>query len=446
MTATTPGAGAVDADESAGAGRSGGPKKAKDRWSAGRRRRPEGRTDRGANDQEANWARVTGLAARSCSRDSGSMAARTTRAKPKADDYTWEFKARFRPRAFGWKSQPAITRVKQAVAEINKVGKTNPLVAAEGAVTFLERLSPAIERVDSSSGSIGTAVNHAVAACAAVIGVAPAHMKTREGWLERLWVAYEADEIPYLESIGDHWGELCASKELASAWADRLSGTVKRAWSSDPALRGFFFKGTSNCLSALVAAGRDDDVLALLELAPYRMWHYQQFGVQALAALGKIDEALQYAESRRGKNDPPGPIARACEEILLKAGRIDEAYQRFAMASNTAGTYVGTFRAVMKKYPHKSQVDILNDLVATTPGDEGKWFVAAKDAGLYDAAIALASRTPCNPKTLTNAARDHASAQPAFAVNAGLLALHWLAQGFVTTSRVPMWSTHTTRP
>lgn len=100
------------------------------------------------------------------------------------------------------------------------------------------------------------------------------------------------------------------------------------------------------------------------------------------------------------------------------------------MASNTAGTYVGTFHAVMKKYPHKVAADVLNDLVATTPGDEGKWFVAAKDAGLFDAAIALASRTPCNPKTLANAARDHASSEPAFAVNAGLLALHWFAQGF----------------
>ncbi|MDP2345503.1 MAG: hypothetical protein Q8O67_31455 [Deltaproteobacteria bacterium] len=316
------------------------------------------------------------------------------------------------------------------MAEIKKVAKVDPLEAAEGAVAFLERVSPAIERVDSSSGSIGTAVNHAVDVCAAVIAAAPADHKTREAWLERLWVAYDDDEIPYLESLGDHWGELCASKELASAWADRLSATVKRVWSPDPELRGFFFKGTTNCLSALVAAGRYDDVLSLLELAPHRMWHYQQFGVQALAALGKIDEALHYAESRRSKNDPPGSIARACEEILLKAGRIDEAYQRFAMASNTAGTYVGTFRAVMKKYPHKSEIDVLNDLVATTPGDDGKWFVAAKDAGLFDAAIALASRTPCNPKTLTNAAREHASAQPAFAVNAGLLALHWLAQGF----------------
>jgi hypothetical protein len=54
----------------------------------------------------------------------------------------------------------------------------------------------------------------------------------------------------------------------------------------------------------------------------------------------------------------------------------------------------------------------------------------AKDAGLFDEALALACRSPCDPRTLTRAARDHAEERPAFATAAGLLALHWLAQGF----------------
>lgn len=64
----------------------------------------------------------------------------------KAETHKWEFKARFRRHAFGWKSQPAIQRVKQAVAEIKKVERTDPLLAAEGAVTFIERLSPRSNR------------------------------------------------------------------------------------------------------------------------------------------------------------------------------------------------------------------------------------------------------------------------------------------------------------
>ncbi|MCX5742600.1 MAG: hypothetical protein NT062_08900 [Proteobacteria bacterium] len=94
------------------------------------------------------------------------------------------------------------------------------------------------------------------------------------------------------------------------------------------------------------------------------------------------------------------------------------------------GTYLATFRAVSKKYPHKAAADVLSDLVKTTPGDEGKWFAAAKEAALYDEALALARRTPGDPRTLARAARDHAEQQPAFAVGAGLLALYWLVQGY----------------
>ena len=69
--------------------------------------------------------------------------------------HPWAFRARFRANAFGWKSQPAIARVREAVAEIKKVAKSDPLLAAEGAVLFLERVSPALAHVDSSSGAIG---------------------------------------------------------------------------------------------------------------------------------------------------------------------------------------------------------------------------------------------------------------------------------------------------
>ncbi|MCG5052217.1 MAG: hypothetical protein KA712_04590 [Myxococcales bacterium] len=353
----------------------------------------------------------------------------TKRKEPAAETYKWEFKARFRRHAFGWKSQPAITRIKQAVAEIKKVAKKEPVLAAEGAIAFLERVSPALEHVDSSSGSIGTAVNSAIAELVPIIADAPVDTKTRETWLERLFEAYKDDGIPYIEWLGDHWGTLCASKGIASAWADRLIEMVKLAWSPDPSLRGFF-KGTTNCLSALVAAERYDDLLALLELAPYKMWHYRQYGVKALAAKGKKAEAIRYAEEGRGLNDSPVAIARACEEVLLSSGLIDEAYKRYGLEANQAGTYLATFRAVAKKYPHKPVSEILADLVKTTPGDEGKWFAAAKDAGLYDEALALASRTPCDPKTLARAARDFGEKEPAFAIGAGLLSLHWLVQGY----------------
>ena len=77
--------------------------------------------------------------------------------------HKWEFKARFRRHAFGWRPQPAITRIRHAVSEIRKVARKSPMLAAEGAIGFLERVSPAIENVDGSSGAIGAAVNKAMA-------------------------------------------------------------------------------------------------------------------------------------------------------------------------------------------------------------------------------------------------------------------------------------------
>lgn len=68
--------------------------------------------------------------------------------------------------------------------------------------------------------------------------------------------------------------------------------------------------------------------------------------------------------------------------------------------------------------------------MASTPGNEGKWFAAAKSAGLYREAIELANRTPCEPKTLLRAARDMKSAEPLFAVEAGMAALRWLVAGY----------------
>ena len=94
--------------------------------------------------------------------------------RPKAEAHRWQFVSRFRRGAFGWKSQPAILRVRQAVSEIKKVARRDPGLGAEGAVRLLERVSPALEHVDSSSGAIGTAVNHAIEELVAIIARAPA--------------------------------------------------------------------------------------------------------------------------------------------------------------------------------------------------------------------------------------------------------------------------------
>lgn len=341
--------------------------------------------------------------------------------------HRWEFKPRFRRHAFGWRSQPPIQRLKQAVAEIKSVARADAVLAAEGAVALIERISPALEHVDSSSGAIGTAVNNTIATLVPLIAGAPADSDTRAAWLERLFEAHGADQIPYIEHLGDHWGELCASKDVASEWADRLLGITRMALRPDKNVRGYFH-GTTACLSALFVAERYEDLLDLLQTESF--WPYKRWAVKALAAQGKKDEAIRLAEASRSPWASDWDIDRLCEEMLLSLGLVDEAYARYGLTANRSGTYLATFRAVARKYPHKSDSDILADLVNTTPGDEGKWFAAAKDAGLFREALALAERTPCDPKTLTRAARDHVDSQPAFALSAGLLALYWLVLGY----------------
>ena len=340
----------------------------------------------------------------------------------------WQFAARFRRHAFGWKSDTPIQRIKEALFEIKRVAKRDPVLAAEGAVTLLEKLSPALEQVDSSSGALGSAVNRAIDALMPIIAKPEVDRPIRQRWLERLWDALQEDGIPYIEILGDSWGELCTTTELASQWADEFLPLVERTWSPTTSGHGFF-KGTTACLAALYAAGRHEELLLLLDKAPFKWWHDRRWGVKALAAMGKKSEAIRYAEASRGLNDPSWQIAQACEAILLSSGMFDEAYNRYAVKANRSTTNLSTFRAIAKKYPNKSARDILRDLIASQPGAEGKWFAAAKDAGLFDMAIELASSSPTDPRTLARAARDYGKDQPDFAITSGLAALRWISQG-----------------
>lgn len=353
-----------------------------------------------------------------------------TRKKPASSEssvsHAWTFTARFRKHAFGWRSQPAITRVREAVAEIRKVAKKEPALAGEGAVTFFERVSPAIEHVDGSSGSMSAAVHAAIGALVPIIGAAPVDASTREDWLTRVLQAIDADGMAYIESLAESFGELCGSEAIASAWADRLIELARVALQPGEGIRAHR-ASTSACLSALYRASRYDELVDVLE--PETFWTYKRWAVKALAARGDTDAAVRLAESCRSPWASHASIDALCEEILLAAGRIEEAYASYGARASQRGTYLATFRAVQQKYPHKAAAEILAHLLESTPGDEGKWFAAAKDAGLHDEALVIARRSPCDPRTLTRAADDHVESHPAFALGAALAALHWLLLG-----------------
>ncbi len=342
--------------------------------------------------------------------------------------HPWAFKARFRSKAYGWKgSSLAIKRLKEAVSEIKNVARTDAVVAADGAVSLFERFWPALEHIDTSSGALGGAVNRTQEELLPVVIRAPADRKTRDRWLDRLWQAIQDDGVDYLCVVQDHWGELCASPEVASHWADQFVDLIRMAW-SDPRPGGYV-NATSLCFSSLFAAGRHQDIWDLLAIARFPFWPYRKFGVDALMKEGRIDDALTFAEASRGLNQPDRSIDAACERILLGAGRVDEAYERYALTASEGATGLATFRAIAKKYPQREPSGILLDL-AESSGETGRYFAAAKDAGFYDLALKFAEEGRTDPRTLSRASRDFAMKQPAFAMAAGRLALERLLQGY----------------
>lgn len=353
----------------------------------------------------------------------------TSKPQTRSSAHKWQFTSRFRRHAFGWRSDLPIKRIKEALKEIKQLARKEPVLAAEGAIILLEKLSPALEQVDSSSGALGSAVNKAIEVLVPLIAKADVNAELRQRWLERLWQALQDDDMPYIELLGDYWGELCVTPELASQWADEFMPGVESARSPNASGYGFF-TGTSACLSSLYAAGRYEDLLSLIDKARFKWWHDRRWGVKALFAMGNKAEAIRYAEQSRGLNDPGWQIAEACEAILLSSGLLDEAYRRYAVEANQCPTNLATFRAIARKYPNKQPETILRDLIASTPGAEGKWFAAAKDAGLFELAIELVVHNPADPRTLTRAARDYAQKKPDFALAAGFAALHWISRGY----------------
>ncbi|MEZ5663171.1 MAG: hypothetical protein R3E94_06520 [Burkholderiaceae bacterium] len=348
----------------------------------------------------------------------------------RTDTTSWAFRARFRRGAFGWKgTQPAISRINEALTEIRTVARHDTACAAEGAVLLLEKLSPALCQIDSSSGALGNATYATVQELAPLIGHAPVSTAVRQKWLDRLFDAIQEDDPPYIESLGDHWGDLCATKELASAWADQLLPTLKNVLGERKRGTYAFFSGTTLCYSVLFKAERHDQILELLDMDPHPIWPYLVWGAKVLAARGQIDEAIAYLRKRAGSTTSETSIARFAEEELLKAGRRAEAFNQYALLANQANTHIATFRAVAKKYPELAKDKLLDHLVASTPGEPGKWFATAKTLKLFEQATRLAWASPCDPKTLNRAARDHLKTQPDFAMQCALASLHWMSMG-----------------
>ena len=157
--------------------------------------------------------------------------------------------------------------------------------------------------------------------------------------------------MPYIEVLGDFWGELCVTPELALTWAAEFQPVVEQRWNPSASGHGFF-QGTSACFSALFAAGRHEQLLALLARAPFKGWHYRRWGVKALAAMGKRRRQCATPRTHLDSTTPagkspqpakpfcarPASLMRPIEGTQWKLIRAPLTWQRFAPSPRTTRT------------------------------------------------------------------------------------------------------------
>ncbi len=344
--------------------------------------------------------------------------------------HKWAFKPGMRTGAYSWKSSAkAIDRLKLASSEIRAVARTDPTAAAEGVIALAQRIWPAFEHIDTSSGALGNALRRTLEELLPVLIEAPADEKIRAKWLEQLREAILDDGVDYLAPIADRFGQIAAFPVLMNLHADRDLDMIQAAW-ADHARFSHVTTATLT-LSCLLEAGRYDELMALLALKKTSLWFDMKFCAEALLRQGREDHALTFAEAlikddRRqwGHHD----IAQFCEGILVRQGREEEACRRFGLPSAAGNTYLGMWRDLVKRYTDIDARGILEDLIETQ-GSKGKWFAAAKTAKYLDIALECAAHPDAAPATLIRAARDFAIKEPAFAAQVGLYAIGHLLAG-----------------
>ncbi|PKQ28320.1 MAG: hypothetical protein CVT63_03360 [Candidatus Anoxymicrobium japonicum] len=342
--------------------------------------------------------------------------------------HKWKFKQRFRRGAYGWRGTSlASKRLREAVSEIKKVAKKEPVLAADGIVSLFERIWPALEGIDSSSGALGVAVDRSIDALLPIFIEAPADIDTRRRWLERLYNAVCDDGVDFLSPVKCSWGEACAFPELVAEWLDfLLPGLVDHLKDRRPMS---FFMGEAICLSCLFEAGRYEELRELLSKRGYSYWPYDRFWAEALLRMGRTDEAVAYAGSRHPDEYESQSILEFCERALLEDGRRDEAYWEYGLGIRSGNTYLANYRAIVKKYPEQDPEQVLRDLIDTSQ-ERGKWFAAARQAGFFDVARQCARSGLVEPKTLVTAARDGFEKDPSFSFEVALRALDLMLQGY----------------
>jgi hypothetical protein len=302
---------------------------------------------------------------------------------------------------------------------------------AEGAcartVEFFAKLWPATMQVNRSGGDLEAAVERAVEQLIAPLArqLEAAGETARDAALERILAAIEADQGGILAPLGAAIGHLCATPGRARRLADQLLPKVRRALATQP---GRPYALLLPCATAMASAGRHAELLAMLTVGAPADFPLRRLVLDHLERERDMDQALQFLDAATCRTDQEArERAQEGERRLRLAGRHDEAFARYALAAHRAHTIRQWHEALCAAWPDRKPTDLFDALLAAHPGEEGKFFAAARAIGRPDLALALAERSPTDPKQLLHAAAEAAPGAEALQLN--LIALRWLTSG-----------------
>ena len=358
----------------------------------------------------------------------------------------WAFKPRFRVGLYSWNgTAKAAKNLRAAVSEIRKAYKKSPLEAVDAAIYLMERIWPALEHIDGSSGVLGRAVNDTIDKLLPLVIEAPADEQLRKKWTQRLFDAICDDGVEYLSPVTDHWGRLCVTDSLRYYWLEEFLPQAERALGSRRE-DYYYFAGTTACLSCLLESGRYEALRRLLDLANRPFWPYEAYWAEALLRQGRVDDAIQYAQSLISASSEDGRLSpydstataidRFCEKVLYDAGRRREAYEQYSLHAMSSSTYLSHFQSLTRRYPEYEPRQILMDLIEKSGHRKQSWFSSARKCEMYDIALQCAESGTVNPSTLATAARDTAQSHPWFAWRVSLLGIKYLLLDYVDVSEL----------
>jgi hypothetical protein len=323
-----------------------------------------------------------------------------------------------------------VSDVRRAVRDLEREARQDAYGAGRGAVLVLERLFEVLAEVEVHGDPHRADLGHAVERLVDMAAGAPASEHERWRWLTRLQGVLTTERLwrEPLEPAWTRWGDLCARPDLASRWADRLVRQYHAACRGGQRHRDR--RTLCAGLSALIAAGRHEEVLAELALEPALDILWSQHGIAALVALGRCEEARALADRLRGGwPSRADRVHAACERAWRAAGHRDEAFERHAAPALLGGRDVKrAYLGLADTYPERSAEEIVRLIARHAPRPVAPLVALAADRGVLDFALELIARSPCLLKVVNPACRRRLARHPTFVLDAQVESLRALVR------------------